>query len=276
MYCDNCGNKLIDGAPYCIKCGNRVLKTDKQDNSPLYPFDSVGARQENLQQYHPSGYSRSNGNVTLPRKRKKKLIIVASAVVIVLIIGGYLIFAAVMGARPFYDRKPITANEFYLHYTAVDDLQVTNDDFGYLPIKSTTTVCYKAYNNDVNIWFYEFGSEGEARESIKELIAQYPDTGEIGKVSFEKPNSRYDKLHFQWVDGKVMQEEYGLDYPQIYVCRLENTVMMAQTVPKGKEETVVPGSTSAYQIVTEGYPDYSEANIRIGEEMRAMGYWFHK
>lgn len=274
MYCDNCGNKLIEGAAFCIKCGKSVHLTDIPAESVTRPHPISDTGTDNRERRYNSINRNSYTGHFSQKRGKKKLYFILAGGLLLLIIGGYLTFAAIAGARPFYDRKPITANEFYLHYKAVEDLQVTSDDFGYLPIKSTTTVCYKAYNNDVNIWFYEFGSEGEARNSIKELVAQYPDNGEIGKVSFDKPYP--DKLHFQWVDGKVMQEEYGLDYPGIDVCRLENTVMIAQTVPKGKEKTVVPGSTSAYQIVTEGYPDYSEANIRIGEEMRAMGYWFHK
>lgn len=123
MFCDNCGNKLREGAKFCPKCGSSVFaNTDgTREQQQLTPdisgIDESKPIHERIKDIDKPVFTNDDDTKTeKPKKGKKKLIITISVVLCCALIGGIIAFFAT---------RPITLDKAYDEY--IEELKNENE-----------------------------------------------------------------------------------------------------------------------------------------------------
>lgn len=124
MFCDNCGNKLRDGAKFCPKCGSKAISSieeirERQRLTPDFSgIDDSKPIYERIKDIDKPVFENSDDTKTeTPKKNKKKLIVIVSAI---------LICALIVGAFVFFATRPITVEKAYDHY--IKELKYEKDE----------------------------------------------------------------------------------------------------------------------------------------------------
>lgn len=141
MFCDNCGNKLRDGAKFCPKCGSDIFVSadeikERQRLTPDFSgIDKSKPIHERMKDIDKPVFKNEVDNKNeKPKKSKKKLIITISVILCCAIIGGIIVFFAT---------RPISLENAYDNY--IKNLKYENG---------------KSNNGIDNVVIYDLNSSG--------------------------------------------------------------------------------------------------------------------
>lgn len=206
MFCDNCGNKLRDGAKFCPKCGSDVfvsvdeIRERQRATSDFSEIDKSKPIHERMEDIDEPDYENGVDDKTeKPKKSKKKLIITISVILCCAIIGGIIAFFAT---------RPITLDKAYDEYIEV--LKNENEE---------------AEKNIDKVVLYDVNNSG-----IPDLIFPYNGytglfydrsvvVGELYKSGINRGNacSRHTTFFKSDVDNKLYFFSFRV-YQNDYVC----------------------------------------------------------